>query len=83
MFSVILIALAMLAGGASWINPFAVARMFDPAESGFFVKLVGAYMAFQIAFGCLFGLLIFMILVDDMWPLRGQSDELGSICVRH
>lgn len=58
LFSGMTIILAMLAGDQSWINPFAAARMFGPAEAGFFVKLVGVYMALQIAFGWIFGLLM-------------------------
>jgi hypothetical protein len=58
LFSGMAIILAMLAGDASWMNPFAAARMFGPAEAGFFVKLVGAYMAMQIAFGWIFGVLM-------------------------
>lgn len=57
-FSGLAILLAMLAGDASWMNPFAAARTFGPAEAGFFVKLIGAYMAMQVAFGWIFGLLM-------------------------
>ena len=58
LFSALAIVLAMLASDASWMNPIAVARSFGPEESSFFVKLIGAYMALQFAFGWLFGLLM-------------------------
>lgn len=60
MFSALAIVLAMLADDASWMNPFAATRMFGPAEPGFFIKLIGAYMALQIAIGWIFGLMMIL-----------------------
>lgn len=58
LFSGMAIVMAMSAGDVSWMNPFAAAGMFGSAEGGFFVKLIGAYMGLQIAFGWIFGLLM-------------------------
>ncbi len=58
LFSGMAVASAMLAADASWMNPVAVARSFGSEESGFFVRLIGAYMAFQFVFGWIFGLLM-------------------------
>lgn len=58
LFSVLTIALATLAGDASWLNPITVIRSFGSPEAGFFVKLIGTYAALQVAFGWIFGLLL-------------------------
>jgi hypothetical protein len=58
LFSGMAVVLAMFAADSSWMNPITVARSFGPAEAGFFVRLIGAYMALQFAFGWIFGLLL-------------------------
>jgi hypothetical protein len=58
LFSAITIVAAMLAGDASWINPVTVSQSFGSAEAGFFFKLITVYMAMQISFGWIFGILM-------------------------